>query len=727
MTPPGNAGFLGTPPGSKSKFRPQSKLGKICAILFAAWLLLWPFAYLPAPYGKSFSDIRFLILLPLIVLAIPLSIRYARKHLLWRLRNRLIINYLLIGLAPVVLIATLVAVVGYSLAGQFAIVAATGELDRTVAYLSSENRSVAMHVVHSIGQPLEQQSQQDEPMESRANPRTVTVYIDHKLSPRPDQPASSKPASDAPAWVQGSFSGVVMDNGHFYIRAVDTLTLRGHIATVIASEPLDAERLAKMGDGIGRVTLFDTTVREDDKGRNYGGPKASVGNVKLDDDSVDFNMDSDGKVKVKDGSGAEENVSSISGGELPPPAGFYDINVTFPTLLPVRNWADGQQLTAPLGVSSRPSALYHRLFAISNRFGNIIRIALISLAIMFGFIELLALIMAARLNRTITRSVAELYEATVRVDSGDLSHQIAVKNNDQLAELSRSFNRMTSSLQRLIEEQKEKERMQSELEIAQEVQANLFPHGDMRLSTLEVHGVCRPARTVSGDYYDFLLFGENSLGLALGDISGKGISAALLMATLHSAVRAYRFAADEIIQAEVVEDAARAARSLAPGDFAFASLFQSPSRILTLLNRHLYRSTQPEKYATLWLGHYDGARRELTYSNGGQLPPLVLRRNGEIMRLDCGGMVVGLLDDQEYEQGTIVLEQNDIVVAYSDGVTEPENDFGDFGEVRLMEIVARYRHESLQTISDQVMLALTDWIGAQEQPDDITLVLARQI
>jgi sigma-B regulation protein RsbU (phosphoserine phosphatase) len=89
-------------------------------------------------------------------------------------------------------------------------------------------------------------------------------------------------------------------------------------------------------------------------------------------------------------------------------------------------------------------------------------------------------------------------------------------------------------------------------------------------------------------------------------------------------------------------------------------------------------------------------------------------------------MVVGLLDDQEYDEGSIVLEPSDIVVAYSDGVTEPENDFGDFGEGRLMEIVARYRGEPLQTISDQVMLALDDWIGAQEQPDDITLVLARQ-
>jgi len=89
--------------------------------------------------------------------------------------------------------------------------------------------------------------------------------------------------------------------------------------------------------------------------------------------------------------------------------------------------------------------------------------------------------------------------------------------------------------------------------------------------------------------------------------------------------------------------------------------------------------------------------------------------------------VVGLIDGVEYEEGSVVLERGDIVVAYSDGVTEPENDFGDFGEQRMMDIVRRYRSEPLNTISQQVMLALDDWIGAQEQPDDITLVLARQV
>ncbi len=343
--------------------------------------------------------------------------------------------------------------------------------------------------------------------------------------------------------------------------------------------------------------------------------------------------------------------------------------------------------------------------------------------------------MAIRLSRTITASVADLYSATQHIDHGDLTYRIGVTRNDQLAELSKSFNTMTGSLQRLLVEQKEKERLQNEISIAQEVQANLFPLHARGIAKLDLHGVCRPARSVSGDYYDFLVFHEEAhngmvsrretgVGIAIGDISGKGISAALLMATLHSAVRAYRFASEELVYSESTMAGLLASREGRGGDCD--ELFQSPGRILSLLNRHLYRSTQPEKYATLFLAHYDVASSRLTYSNAGQLPPLVLGQDGNIRRLDQGGTVVGLMDGMHYDEDSFQMQRGDILVAYSDGVTEPENDFGEFGEERMMEVVARYRDQPLHVISTQVMLALDAWIGAEEQPDDITLVLARQ-
>src|SRR6202007_897742 len=138
------------------------------------------------------------------------------------------------------------------------------------------------------------------------------------------------------------------------------------------------------------------------------------------------------------------------------------------------------------------------------------------------------------MTRTVTAAVAQLHDATRHVDRGDFSHRIPVKSTDQLADLALSFNSMTASIEKLILEQKEKQRLENELVIAQEVQAQLFPREVTQLATLELHGFCRPARTVSGDYYDFLAINAGRLILAVGDVSGKGISAALLMATIHS-------------------------------------------------------------------------------------------------------------------------------------------------------------------------------------------------
>jgi len=149
--------------------------------------------------------------------------------------------------------------------------------------------------------------------------------------------------------------------------------------------------------------------------------------------------------------------------------------------------------------------------------------------------------------------------------------------------------------------------------------------------------------------------------------------------------------------------------------------------MLWLLNRHLYRSTQPEKYATLFLGFYDGDTHRLTYSNAGHLAPIIMGSDGSIRRLEAGGMVVGLFDNMEYEEETVELRKGDIFIAFSDGMTEPENEFGEFGEDRLIEAISASSDQPLDRITSHAISAVMDWIGATEQPDDITLVLARRI
>jgi len=412
-------------------------------------------------------------------------------------------------------------------------------------------------------------------------------------------------------------------------------------------------------------------------------------------------------------------------GSLGAPADMMDREITFGTPLRVVDWKTGDlaRAGALVRVRTRPSVLYSHLFAALGDIARGVEYILLAILIFFGVIELVALIIGTRMTSTVTGAVAHLYDATKHVDRGDFSHRIPVKSADQLAQLSLSFNSMTESIEKLIQEQKEKQRLEGELAIAQEVQAQLFPRQVSELESLEVHGFCRPARTVSGDYYDFLTASSHKLILAVGDISGKGISAALLMATIHSAVRAYS-----------VESLPQMREPLAVGAVAGAGRIMaawpegievSPGALLGLLNHQLYESTPPEKYATLFLGIYDGRSHQLTYSNGGHLPPILIGEDGAVRRLEAGGTVVGLFDNMAYDEGSVQMHPGEVFVAYSDGVTEPENEFGEFGEERLIDLVSANRHLSLIQISQAVTSAVDDWIGDNEQPDDITLVLAR--
>jgi sigma-B regulation protein RsbU (phosphoserine phosphatase) len=287
---------------------------------------------------------------------------------------------------------------------------------------------------------------------------------------------------------------------------------------------------------------------------------------------------------------------------------------------------------------------------------------------------------------------------------------------------------MTTSIENLVLEQKEKQRLEGELAIAQEVQAQLYPKLITQLDTLEVHGFCLPARTVSGDYYDFLALGSDKLMLAVGDISGKGISAALLMATIHSAIRAYSIE-DVSLLREMAPREPAAIGAIGGSGLMLASESRgadaSPAMLLTLLNHQLYESTPAAKYATLFLGIYDGDTRRLTYANGGHLQPILISDDGSSQLLDCGGTVVGLFDNLTFPEATIQLRPGDLLVTYSDGVTEPENDYGEFGEDRLIQLVSQNRNLPLERITEIVTAAVQDWIGDNEQPDDITLVLAR--
>ncbi len=711
----------------------------------AIWFcLFWLVRLIPGTVGTLSGVLQIFAALALAVLAFPVLWRQIRKRMLWSLRSRLVLTYLLIGLAPAVLFVTLVLISAYVAAGQFAIHLADSRFQNQLDWLSSENANLEDRMLDatrsgaSASTPPVAHSPGDESgyrQQRRIGlkPQFHAFVEGVPLNPDGDAGRERTPLG-LPPWATRlspeGFRGIALDGNDLYLVAIHQHPLAdGRRLSLVSSLLIDERLMSSVADGLGRAAMVAQGI-----GAQNEPSGTQPREAKPPSSSPEISRAPAHAKQVR----IEIRRASVVGGSDPSRANLADLRVRFLSTLPVVDWDSGSERNAPIEVTSRPSLLYRQLFggSLSGIVTSVIRVGLFLLCIVFALIEILALVMAARLSQSITASVSDLYEATQRIDRGDFNHRIHVERDDQLAELGRSFNDMTGSLQRLLGEQKEKQRLQNEISIAQEVQANLFPQKVSDLPTLQLHGVCRPARSVSGDYYDFLFFHEQAhdgqpspeitgLGLAIGDISGKGISAALLMATLHSAVRAYRFASEELVFAESTVAGLTASREEKPAECG--ELFESPGKILALLNRHIFRSTQPEKYATLFLAHYDARSSRLTYSNAGQLPPLVLSTDGGVRRLDCGGTVVGLMDGMHYQEDHFTMTRGDILVAYSDGVTEPENDFGDFGEERLVEVVRRYRHEPLHVISDQVMLALDAWIGAEEQPDDITLVLARQL
>jgi sigma-B regulation protein RsbU (phosphoserine phosphatase) len=710
----------------------RSRVGKITLVLLAV-ICVCTIALLAdvlSTLDTVLISISGMALTPLLLI---LLFRWLVYRVLWKVRNRLILTYLLMGLAPLVMFAMLAALAGYLLAGQYATNVGLSRLTEGLTRVRDQAGSAAVFgtrddaqlaraagftptkkniagsggtasssVMAGTGGTAGMEIEDASPLSLMELRGSTWVPLDG-MSAKENKGVLT--SSAPPAWLHPGFQGVVEQGERLYLCAEVTAPRNGRSVVVLASRPLTRDELDVMATGLGRILLsqgFSHLASDADQ-------DTSDTETDKDDDSQPVHVN----VVVPKDSDQGNFFDSVSSAPMRPPAhAWRNPPVWFTAQLPVTSWDTGSKMQAMIAVISRPSYLYALLFASSVKVGKVVWAILIGIAMFFALLELFALVMATSLSWTITRSVAELYQGTRALDAGHLEHRIPVKRKDQLAALANSFNRMAASVSELLVQQREKERLLNELAIAQEVQSTLFPQSPARMGALEVHGTCLPARTVGGDYFDFIFGFGPGLGaegksaghvtLALGDISGKGISAALLMSALHSADRAFSAAVGE------------------------EGTPVSPALLLKLLNAHLFRSTQSARYATLFLATYDPATRRLTYSNGGHLPPLVISNDGSVQRLEVGGAVVGLLDGLEYEEATVQLEPGDLLVAYTDGLTEPEKNGEDFGEQRLMEFVRARRHEPLTQLATETLNVVKAWIGEQEQPDDMTVVLARQ-
>jgi sigma-B regulation protein RsbU (phosphoserine phosphatase) len=254
-------------------------------------------------------------------------------------------------------------------------------------------------------------------------------------------------------------------------------------------------------------------------------------------------------------------------------------------------------------------------------------------------------------------------------------------------------------LQTVAEEVAKRERLNREVEIAREVQERLFPQKLPVIVGLDYAGHCRPALGVGGDYYDFLALPRGNLGIAIGDVSGKGIGAALMMASLQASLRG---------------EATRAPENLATA--------------VANVNRLVYEASASNRYATFFYGQYDPAQGKFDFVNAGHNSPMLLHAgdDGKVTLLEPGGTVVGLIENAEYQQGSVRISPGDVLVAFTDGISEAMNlQDEEWGEDRLLTSIRGCRAKTAQETLETIFAAATQFAGAAPQHDDMTLVVLR--
>lgn len=595
-----------------------------------------------------------------------------RTRLLWSLRNRLIVAYLFIAVVPILLIVTLVVLAGQILYSQLGGYLLYEDIHRRIAMMAD----IGEHIAAAHGALPKGVSQEE--AERILGDESKKVH-DEEL------PGLKIEFSDNVGLLRSvgepgksSFAGLVEEGETLYLMSIREMKEAKGTRVVTLRVEVKPEFLASIAPDLGAIQMNLTR-------RFAGGTRQGV--------------------IYSSGDADYETAKPIVARNRALTAAAYWIDPAVTGLSRLEAAYVGRDGKVEKGrpvlvtFNARPSRLNARIFSSLGELSNLYSIFFVVLAVIFLLIEMAALVTGIVLTRRITKAVSDLYIATQYVKTGDWTHRVRIERRDQLGVLGESFNEMTGSISALLEDQKKRERLENELAIASEVQNQLFPQKMPCVEGVDLQAICKPARTVSGDYYDFIQLSPTHVAIALADISGKGISAALLMASLQAALRSLL---------------------LAPG-----SERMSMVELVGRLNTHLVRNTGDDRFATFFIAVYDGATRTLRYTNAGHLPGLLIS-NGTALHLDKGGMVLGVMENYPYEEGSVSVPPNALLVQYSDGLIEPENAYGEeFGIRRLQEAAVRVQGSPPEAVGQALMVAAEEWAGTPEQADDMTVVVAR--
>jgi sigma-B regulation protein RsbU (phosphoserine phosphatase) len=620
--------------------------------------------------GGLFSFLKYLAVVASVYLLVRL-IGWWRNRLLWSLRNRLIVAYLFIAFVPILLIVALVLLAGRILYSQMGAYLLHEDIHNRIEMIADISEHIAIaHETLPIGVTMKQSERILAAQSHAVHDRELPGL---EISFSGETALLNRIASG-----KKSYAGLLQQGDELSLTSLRVIPDRKGERVVTLRVPVTPVFLSTVAPDLGAIQL---NLME----RYMGGTPPGV-----------IYPSGEEQYRVAKPIVAQNRVLQQAMFWIDPPVSIVS------SLDSVFAGRDGKvELHRPvLAVfNARPSRLTLRIFTSLGELRDSYLLLLILVGIVFLFIEVAAFVTGFVLTRRITRAVADLYGATQYVQQGDFSHRVQIEHNDQLGELAESFNKMTASVGELIEVENKRQRLENEISIAREVQNQLFPSTLPSVPGVEIEAICKAARSVSGDYYDFIQLSPTHIAIAIADISGKGISAALLMASLQAALRSQL----------LVEGSER------------LSMVELVSR----LNKHLVRNTGDDRFATFFIAVYDSATRTLRYTNAGHLPAFLICKSGS-QQLDKGGMVLGVMEDYIYEEGSLTVSPDSLLIGYSDGLIEPENVYGEeFGIRRLQEAAIHVQGATPLMVAESLMAAAEEWAGTPEQADDMTVIVAR--
>jgi sigma-B regulation protein RsbU (phosphoserine phosphatase) len=657
-----------------------------------------------------------------------------RERLFWRVRNRILASFVFIGVVPIGVVAFIGLIVVWFLVGAMGTLFTERQFESTIDRLDHIALRVQLELddreLAALSSETEQQAQAERhratlekgeaalsetvsrAVQSNQDLPNLTLSIFEQKDDGLFLACSSAPhpaVRELPEWApERHFAGLVLDDSTGYFRAISDIRAGGRHFYVLVSTPLSQDYAHAFWKRSG-VYLYPTVSRR--LHRDERGVHAEDLRV-LKDPLTALDLIGSQEARRADPSlgvgaillpwGSIFRATRWGGG---PEAGGPVLDVGVRGVFRSTRWEEGARgaRSTPLriGMSIDPIRIFRNSLSSGYDLADPLLSVLIVLCGTLAAVELVSLIIGVVISRRITSAVHDLSLGTQAIRSGRLDFRVPARHRDQLGELANSFNAMAASIQALLVEVGDKQRMEAELQTARDVQAEFFPRVIPRIGRLLLAGTCVPARVVSGDCYDFLPHEDRLLDIVVGDISGKGLSAALLTASLQSALRLHAMVGDVEVR---------------PGRLA---------RMVGHLNRHLCLNTAPEKFATLFIGSYDPQASTLSYCCAGHNPPYLLQ-NGKMSQLSVGGCPVGLIADVRYEEAVVTLDAGDLFVIYTDGITEARSLSGEmFGEERLERVILDCSGLSCEEVQSQILETVREFSLGVEQADDQTLVVGK--